>query len=85
MKISDIENRAYCWRDQNGGWQVGKPLVDDCDCVVLKFYDKDSGERSVEALMLPSHASPPTWVRLDDLQPYPSEPIEEPSVKGGVA
>lgn len=78
MKISEIENRPYQWRGKDGGWQVGKPLLGDG-----KIVKRCRRGWIDEVLMQPSHASPPTWVRIDDLQPYPAEPIEEPIVKGG--
>lgn len=75
MMTGWIKNRPYWWLDENGGYQVGKPLIVDC-CFVW--------HRSVDAvLMQPSHAGKPVWAYIDDLHEYPSEPIEEPSVKGG--
>lgn len=86
MKINEIENRAYQWIGKDGGWQVGKPLVTDTGEFATRHvntFEIDSECWHREILMQPSHASLPTWVRIDDLQPYPAEPIEEPSVKVG--
>lgn len=82
MKISEIENRAYQWIGKDGGWQVGKPLRINGELETKGVYAKGQyiGE---QIAMQPSHASPPTWVRLDDLHPYPAELIEELIVKGG--
>jgi hypothetical protein len=82
MKMSEIENRAYQWIGKNGGWQVGRPLVTDTGEFAASIESECRRHR--EVLMQPSHASPPTWVPVDELQPYSLEPIEESSVKGGV-
>ena len=76
-----IEHRAYCWQDQNGGWQVGKPLPIDGE--IQTRYCPGNFGLAREVAMQPSHAGRATWVRVDELQPYPLKPIEEPIVKGG--
>lgn len=69
------KNRLYWWIGKNGGFQVGRLLIVDGCCV--------SHPRVDAALMQPAHAGAPVWVRVDHLHQYPSEPIAEPTVKGG--
>lgn len=83
-----IEHRAYWWLDENGGYQVGRPLLIDGEIQYRTIVTNPATEYCplqsfCEIAMQPSHAGMPTWVPVDKLQPYPLEPIEEPSVKGG--
>ena len=62
---------------------MGKPLLIDGETQTENRYLL---KRIVECIaMQPSHAGMPTWVPVDELEPYPLEPIEEPAAPSAVA